>query len=150
MATKAIALLLSSASFEWSVSRAIMRFGRTPNAALREKLISCYGLDKYRDLWQSEVASAEHPLRLTEVVKNWSRVVAAFRMRGSLIHGKSTCTTNTATPHVKALLSAVCNVADYFQERGSHINCQLPVRRKPRGAPPPCIRSAAPQGRTVP
>jgi len=128
----AIAVLLAAASLEWSISRAIVRFGRTPNSRLREMLVGCYGLDTYKKLWQDEVISSSYPMRLAQVVRNWEAVKTAFGMRGGLIHGKSTCTRNTAEPHVEILLEAARDVAAYFENRGVGINDRIPVRRKER------------------
>lgn len=132
----AIAVLLAAASFEWSVSRAIVRFGRTPNAPLRDRLVRCYGGPKaYKDLWRDEVVSAEHPKQLVEVVQNWEALLESFSMRNGLIHGRATCTRNTASPKVEALVRASRDIAAYFEARGTRINNRIAVRRKFRAAP---------------
>lgn len=118
----AIAILLASASFEWSVSRAIIR-----------EFIRCYGLKAYKKLWRAEVVSCEYPECLVDVVPDWQALISAFEMRGGLIHGKITCTRNTASPKVQVLLDATRGVADYFERRGARLNDVLPVRPKKRG-----------------
>jgi hypothetical protein len=51
-----VALLLAAVNFE-SVCRAVLFLSRSQNADLRIRLGKCYGLDAYKELWKTEVAS---------------------------------------------------------------------------------------------
>jgi hypothetical protein len=53
-----VALLLAAVNFEWTVCRAVLFLSRSQNADLRIRLGKCYGLDAYKELWKTEVASA--------------------------------------------------------------------------------------------
>jgi hypothetical protein len=107
---------------------------REPAIAILLKLVGCHGLDAYKRFWREEVVSTHHPERLVEVIGDWEALRAAYAMRGGLIHGKTTCTRNTATPNVTVLLSATRRIAEYFERRGANINDRILVRRKTRGA----------------
>lgn len=64
----AIAVLLSAAHFEWTVSRGILALGTMPTAELRHLVGSCHGLDKYKDLWATEVTPGRRVGRLPAVI----------------------------------------------------------------------------------
>jgi len=52
---------------------------------------------------------------LTDVVRNWHLVRQAFDTRHKLVHGRDRVTMNMAKPHIDALLSGACDVADYCE-----------------------------------
>ncbi len=126
----AIAVLLAAASFEWTLSRAVLWLSGTPNKKLRNSMARCYGLGAYKDLWKDEVTAAGHPGRLTGIVTSWSLLTNAFKERGKLVHGNGTTTTKKATPHVEAMLQASCDLAAYCEAHGiADFHGRLRVRR---------------------
>jgi len=65
-----IAVLLGAADFEWTVRRAIIALGHSPNVDIREHtLLGCHGLDAYKAAWKEEVQPA-HETSLSAVVPN--------------------------------------------------------------------------------
>ena len=56
----AIAVILGAVHVEWTVRRAILALGRSPNIVLRVQLTRAHGLDQYKDLWKAEVVQARH------------------------------------------------------------------------------------------
>jgi hypothetical protein len=126
-----VAVLVSAAYFEWTVSRAVIALSRRSNAEIREALKSVFGLDKYKRLWRDELRHLEAARSLPQVVADWQSVVAGFDARNRLIHGRTRYTRNMATPAVEALLAAVADVMAYSTLNGVDLNSRLPVRRKP-------------------
>jgi hypothetical protein len=51
----ALAALLSVIHFEWTVRRAIIALGISPNVEIRERMKSDHGCDKYKQVWKDEV-----------------------------------------------------------------------------------------------
>ncbi len=90
----------------------------------------CFGLEAYKDLWRQEVVGAESKRPLAKVVREWSRVNEAFKLRGALIHGNNTCTEKTATPHVEVLIRASGDIASYCESQGIDLHSRLKVRRR--------------------
>jgi hypothetical protein len=88
-----IAVLLAAANFEWTVGRAIMALGNSPNTILRPMVENCSGLERYKDLWKDEVTIGQPIKRLPVVVTNWSEFVKAFELRHLLEHSaiKKSC-----------------------------------------------------------
>jgi hypothetical protein len=125
-------VLLSAAHFEWTVSRAIMFLSRTPNVDLREKLRWCTGLDRYRKFWRREVHIDPPALDLRAIVGDWKTFEDAFDLRHGLIHGRDTCTTNTATPSVEEILRATKAVWDFCDSRGVDLSKHMPHRARKR------------------
>ncbi len=126
----AIAVLLAAAHFEWTVSRAIMFLSRTPNKELRERLMRCNGLGAYKDFWRAEVLLDPPAPSLPEIVRHWSSFTEAFDLRHGLIHGRDTCTRNTATPKIERILEAASDVRAFCSEREINLNGRMPIRRK--------------------
>jgi len=67
-----LSALLAVIHFEWTVRRAIIALGTSPNVVVRTKLKECHGLGKYKDVWKNEVFLNEQRQvkRLSEVVTN--------------------------------------------------------------------------------
>lgn len=89
-----LSALLSVVHFEWTIRRAIIALGKSPNVVVRSQLKSCHGLDRYKDLWKDEVFLNDKlnvRLRLPEAVKDWNGLGRAFRLRHRLVHGASSC-----------------------------------------------------------
>jgi hypothetical protein len=124
-----IGLVIAAVYFEWTLSRAIIALSQAPNVEVRERLRRAYGLDKYKDLWVTEIPSAP---RLPQLLKDWARVTDAFDARGALVHGRDRYTRNMARPHVDVLLASARDIWDFCAECGRDLRRRLPVRRKPR------------------
>lgn len=125
----AIAVILSAVQFEWTVRRAIIALGYSPNKILREQLTRCYGLDKYKDMWKSEVYPKHHA-RLTQVVENWQDLRGAFNLRDRLVHGLTNCDISYATQRVEAAIKAACFIRQFARSKGVDLHKRLPVRKR--------------------
>lgn len=125
----AIAVILSAVQFEWAVRRAIIALGSSPNKKLRQQLSQCYGLDKYKDMWKSEVYPKHHA-RLTQVVENWQDLRDAFNLRDRLVHGLTNCDRSYATRRVEAAIQAACFIRKFAQSKGVDLHKRLPIRRR--------------------
>ena len=82
-----IAVLLAAADFEWTVRRAILALGTSPNVEIRSGVLAkCTGLDKYTEAWRFEVKGRTN-CGLPEVFTNWGLFREAFELRHRLVHG---------------------------------------------------------------
>ena len=127
-----IAVFLAAANFEWTVGRAIMALGNSPNSILRPKLQGCSGLARYKDLWKDEVTPKRHVAPLPEEIRNWASFKDAFDLRHLLIHGRESCSKGYAEPRVKRMLDAASDVFAVCNREGVCLNDKLKVRLKPR------------------
>jgi len=125
----AIAVILSAVQFEWTVRRAIIALGSSPNKKLREQLSQCYGLDKYKNMWKLEV-HPKHHTRLTQIVENWQDLRDAFNLRDRLLHGLTSCDRSYATRRVEAAIRAACFIRQFAQSKGVDLHKRLPIRRR--------------------
>ena len=66
----ALAALLSVIHFEWTVRRALIALGTSPNIIVRQQLERCHGHEAYKELWKKEVVP-NHQKPLPTVVSNW-------------------------------------------------------------------------------
>lgn len=125
-----LSALLSVIHFEWTVRRAIIALGKSPNVVIRVKLRGCQGLDGYKDLWRDEVFlnDQRNITRLSEVVKNWQGLGRAFRLRHRLVHGATSCGTEYAKERVNWAI-ATNNVRHICKVEGINLDLRLPVRR---------------------
>lgn len=123
--------LLAVIHFEWTVRRAIIALGTSPNVVVRAKLAKCHGLDKYKDVWKDEVFLNEQRevKRLSDVVKNWEGLGRAFRLRHRLVHGATSCGTDYARERVYWALDATNDVRTVCAGNGINLDARLPVRR---------------------
>jgi hypothetical protein len=128
----AIAVILSAVHFEWTVRRAVLALGRSPNVAIRAQMLRCHGLDQYKDLWRAEVVAGRRAPGLAQVVRRWPELRRAFALRHRLVHGALSCTTDHAAPRVEIMLAAAANVRSFCAGQGVNLHERLPVRRKPR------------------
>ena len=126
-----VSVLLSVIHFEWTVRRAIIALGISPNVVVRERLSKCHGLDKYKEVWRDEVFLNEQRQvdRLSEVVKNWECLGRAFRLRHRLVHGVASCGTDYARERVHWALDATRDVRTVCIENDINLDARLPVRR---------------------
>ncbi len=126
-----IAVLLAAANFEWTVGRCILLFSETPNVEIRARLAKCFGLDRYKSLWQSELQKQHSEIPpLPEVIKHWKRFRHAFELRHSVVHGRGTCTRNMATEPVEIMLKAVDDLYKFADSLGKDLHARLSIRRK--------------------
>ncbi|NJK29468.1 MAG: hypothetical protein HC790_01255 [Acaryochloridaceae cyanobacterium CSU_3_4] len=126
----AIAVILSAVHFEWTVRRAIIALGSSPNVEIRKDLKSCHGPEKYKLLWKKEIHVPKNQLPLTKVVKNWEDLSKAFKLRHRIVHGVSSCGSEYAEPHVTSFLSAAKDIREFCKQHQVDLYVRLPVRRK--------------------
>lgn len=126
-----IAVLLSAADFEWTVRRAILALGRSPNVDLRTGILSrCTGLDRYKEAWQLEVAR-HRGQTLPSVIPDWAKFKEAFKLRHRVIHGvDGFVSTQYAAERVDAILAATSAIAKYSNSQGVDLYSRLPIRRR--------------------
>ena len=127
-----VSVLLSVIHFEWTVRRAIIALGTSPNVVVRERLSRCHGLDKYKEVWRDEVFLNEQRQveRLSEVVKNWECLGRAFRLRHRLVHGVTSCSTDYARERVYWALDATNDVRAVCVQNDINLDARLSVRRR--------------------
>ena len=125
-----IAVLLAAAEFEWSVRRAIITLGKSPNVLVRKTLESCSGLERYKRVWQEEVAG-HRGVPLAEIIPDWQRFQkSAFPLRSSLIHGvRGNVERSYGAEQVECILAATRAVGEYARRAGFEITEKLPVRK---------------------
>src|SRR5215475_13660113 len=81
-----VAVILGAVHVEWTVRRAILELGHSPNVVLRERLLRAHGLDQYKDLWKAEVVLMRHAPALPQIVRQWAELRSAFTLRHRLVH----------------------------------------------------------------
>lgn len=126
-----IAVLLSAADFEWTVRRAILALGESPNVDIRaHTLKGCSGLDKYKQAWTKEVKK-RFDQGLAEVVSDWETFKTSFDLRHRLVHGVTGTTgIDYARTRVEAIMRGSADVAAYARRQSVDLFGRLPVRRK--------------------
>lgn len=126
-----IAVITAAANMEWTLRRAIVALGVSPNKDLQQKLERTSGLRKYATLWKKEVG-VRHGQGLETLIDDWGQFVdSTYQLRHKLVHGALTKTTRDyAKPRVDAILKATTRVLDYASSCGVDIHKRLPVRRK--------------------
>ena len=67
---------------------------------LRDFVGTCHGLDRYKDLWASEVVPDRAVGRLPNVISQWSIFKEHFKLRHMLIHGRESCSLRYAEPRL--------------------------------------------------
>lgn len=124
-----LAALLSVIHFEWTVRRAIIALGTSPNVEIRERMKLDHGCDKYKQVWKDEVFP-KIKRRLPEVVDNWDGLRRAFKLRHRLVHGITSCGQEYAEKRVHWAVSAAKNVRDVCAAHGINLDNRLPVRKQ--------------------
>jgi len=130
-----LSALLSVIHFEWTVRRAIIALGTSPNVVIRAKLKNCHGIDRYKDVWKDEVflnVKLSSQLRLTEAVKDWNGLCRAFRLRHKLVHGTTSCGAEYARERVQWAIAGANDVRAVCTDNGINLDSRLPVRRLTR------------------
>ncbi|QYO63999.1 hypothetical protein [Leptolyngbya sp. 7M] len=124
----ALAALLAVIHFEWTVRRAIIALGTSPNVVIRETMEKCHGLSRYKQVWQEEVFPNVQR-RLPEVVRNWDGLDRAFRLRHRLVHGVTSCDPEYAKARVRWAIDATNDLRVFCGNNGIDLDSRLPVRR---------------------
>ena len=124
-----LAALLAVIHFEWTIRRAIIALGTSPNVEMREKLIRCHGCNAYKDLWKDEVFP-KIKLRLPQVIKNWDGLVRAFRLRHRLVHGVTSCGIDYARERVYWAIDGANDVRAVCLAYSIDLDSRLPVRKR--------------------
>jgi hypothetical protein len=126
-----ISVILAAADFEWTVRRAILALGRSPNANIRTGVLAkCSGLDKYRDAWKVEV-KPRFGSGLPEVIADWAGFRDAFGLRHRLVHGVAGTTgIDYAATRVESVLRASADLAAFAAANGIDLFARLPVRKR--------------------
>lgn len=127
----ALAAVLAVVHVEWTIRRAIIGLGRSPNVEIRATLRHCHGVQQYKELWQHEI-TPRTARRLHEIVANWDGLLHAFRLRHRLVHGAATCAPAYAAQRVAWALDAAPNVRHFAALHGVDLDQRLPVRRQAR------------------
>lgn len=134
-----IAIFLAAADLEWTLRRAILAMGWSPNKSIREGVLKqCAGLDKYKDAWRKEVFP-RFGKSLIDLVgnDNWSELSnkkhGAFVLRNRLIHGiAGTSGLDYSAQRVEVILAASIAIAKFSEGKGFNLfGKRLPVRLKP-------------------
>jgi len=125
------AVILAASDFEWTVRRAVLAMGTSPNADIRASVLArCSGLDKYRDAWKAEVKQ-RFGKGLPEVIVDWEGFKKAFELRHQLVHGVTGTTgLNYATARVDSVLKASADVAAFGAANAIDLFARLPVRKR--------------------
>lgn len=130
-----IAILLAAADMEWTLRRAIITMGHSPNAYIRAQVLRyCHGLSDYKKAWLSEV-TPRFNVRLPEIVPDWQWLThkekGAFTLRNKLIHGIHGSTGfGYAAIRVEQMLNASNSIHEFAQDNKIDLYSRLPVRRK--------------------
>ncbi|WP_017295756.1 hypothetical protein [Geminocystis herdmanii] len=125
-----LSLLLSVIHFEWTIRRAIIVLGTSPNVEIRQKLKDERGgLDGYKKVWKDEVFLRVNK-RLTEVITDWDNLKKAFKLRNALVHGISSCGQDYAIEKANCVIEASRIIRKLSSDYGFDLDTRLPVRRK--------------------
>jgi hypothetical protein len=124
-----LAALLAVVHFEWTIRRAIIALGTSPNVEIRIKLERCHGCDAYKDIWRDEVFPRIKS-RLPQIVNNWDGLIRAFRLRHRLVHGVTSCGRDYASDRVYWAIEAANDVREACIVYGIDLDLRLPVRKR--------------------
>lgn len=123
------AAVLAAVHVEWTLRRAIVALGCSPNVAIRQRLERCHGQRDYKVLWQAEV-TPRTGVRLPDLIRDWEGLLRAFRLRNVLVHGVRSSTREYAAPCVRWAIDAARDVRHFCADRGVDLHARLPVRRR--------------------
>ncbi len=127
-----VVVIIAAAEFEWTVRRAIIALESSPNATIRQTLMSHHGLSAYKEVCRDEVRP-RYGKSLPDIVPEWDRHVSdAFKLRHCLIHGaKGTVDVPFAEKQMERILAATKSVVDFGKKMGINVlGVRLPVRRR--------------------
>lgn len=129
-----IAVLVAAADFEWTIRRGILALGRSSTRRTKEQMQGAHGLDRYKEVWSSEVAVRDDE-RLPRLIKDWKYFrTEAFPLRNRLVHGiTGTVGVAYARDRVESVLGASIAITQFARDRGYDLYARLSVRRDPPG-----------------
>lgn len=131
----AIAVLLATANFEWTVRRAIICLSKSPNRMIKSTTLrKCSSLDDYKDAWRTEIAS-HIGVKLPNIIGKWGQLSdpkkGAYDLRNKLIHGvQGTTGLDYGRSRVEALLNAAEDVDRFCRRKNVDLYKRLPVRKR--------------------
>ena len=125
----ALATLLSVIHFEWTVRRAIIALGDSPNVIVRQHLERCHGHQAYKELWKKEVV-LNHQKTLPDVIGDWEGLLKAFKLRHLLVHGVQSCGPDYAAERAEWAILAAKDIRIFCAGKNVDIDARLPVRRQ--------------------
>ena len=126
-----LAALLAVIHFKWTIRRAVIALGTSPNIEIRERMKLDHGCDKYKQVWKDEVSPNIHK-RLPEIVGNWDGLRRAFDLRHRLVHGIASCGREYAEKRVHWAIAASTDVRAVCASHGINLEVRLPVRKRRR------------------
>jgi hypothetical protein len=126
-----LSVLLAVINFEWTVRRAIIALGTSPNVTVRARLKQAHGLGKYKDAWKVEVYPRFN-VRLPDIVQNWNDLNSSFNLRHKLVHGVTSCGEDYATERALWALTSTNYIRDFCLSNGIDLDKRLPVRKLPK------------------
>jgi len=124
-----IAIILSAVHFEWTVRRAIIALGKSPNVEIRSKFSKRFYFDKYKEIWKEEISTPMGLISLVKVVQKWDELKKAIDVRNKLVHGIESCDEKFATPKVEFILNGANAIRIFCENKGVDLYKRLPVRR---------------------
>lgn len=127
-----IGALLATIDFEWTLRRAILACGTSPNVTIRETVLKrCSGLDRYKEAWKKEV-QPRFSILLPAVLSNWKYLKdQAFPFRHKIVHGiKGASGEQFSNDRRDALLQASCELVNFAAGHSIDLYVRLPVRKK--------------------
>lgn len=124
-----LAALLAVVNVEWTLRRAIVALGTSPNVVVREQLRQCHGHEKYRDVWRDEV-KPRTGLGLPQVLSHWDGLKRAFKVRHVLVHGVRAVSYNFAADRAEWALTAAYDIRGFCAIHHVDLDARLPIRRK--------------------
>lgn len=128
------AAILAVVHFEWTLRRTIIGLGSSPNDEVRRASMRINGIDRLKDLWKDEVV-ARGASNLPSVVRNWSALLDAYKLRNRLVHGAESCSAEYARRRIESAVLAAADVAAFAERYGLSLDRRLPVRRKRANKP---------------
>lgn len=127
-----IAIILAAVDFEWTLRRAIIGLGSSPNRELRDEVLKkVRGIDDFKKAWKKEVYPRTGK-RLTEVVGDWQKLKKTFDARNKLVHGiKTEPSSKFSEQCVNSYLQASLNILEFSKINGVNLfGKKLPIRKK--------------------
>jgi len=125
-----VAVISAASDLEWTLRRAIVALGMSPNRDIHKKIEKTSGLRIYAKHWNAEVG-ARFNQSLELLIADWDNFVdKTYKLRHKLVHGAiSKTTTEYATPRVEEILRATKAIIDFAKQNGIDLYSRLPVRR---------------------
>jgi hypothetical protein len=126
-----IAVILAAVDFEWTLRRAIIGLGSSPNRHIRDEVLKkVRGIEDFKKAWKKEVYPRTGK-RLTEVVGDWQKLKKTFAARNKLVHGiKTEPSSNFSEKCINSYLQATLDIVSFARtHKISIFGKKLPVRK---------------------